>query len=402
MWLNSYVIFNEPGDSNYLFIDIGDIDNDLDVDISFVTSEEDQRVIWFENVGNGSQFIEHPITNMFYEDCGVLSDLDKDGDLDILTAGTRHTEWHKNIDGKGNFVLQKQFYEYFDGSTHKIKGEDYDNDGDPDVLYWRGNDGTFGTDDMYIHYNTDGKGAFSTSTLLSKADPKEMYDVEFIDLNNDNQKDIIFVCGCDPSGFGGQIFWREIKNGVIQSKKNVIDSRLRSVTYLTRVDLDQDGDFDLIAEAGNRDNIAGGEMLMYFNDGAGNFSTARSAFEDGGWMTSSKAADLNGDGKLEIVSTNTLGVFGISLSFPSNSSDTQADQNKFTCVPNPTNTTMNISSDDVDIQYSITMHNMLGVLMIMNENTKSIDLSSLLSGTYLLSITEKISKKLHTHRIVKL
>jgi hypothetical protein len=396
------VIFNEEGDALDLFIDVGDIDNDQDIDISFVTSEEDQRVIWFENVNNGSEFLEHPIADMFYEDCAVLNDLDQDGDLDVMTAGTRHTEWYKNIDGKGNFVLQERFYEYFNGSTHKIKGEDYDDDGDPDVLYWRGNNGSFGTDDMYLHLNTDGKGTFGPQMLLSKSDPKEMYDIEFIDLNNDNQKDIVMVCGCDPSGSGGQIFWRAIKNGVIQSEKHVIDSKLRSATYLTRVDLDRDGDFDLIAEAGNRDTIAGGEMLMYFNDGGGNFKAARSAYKDGGWMTSSKAVDLDGDGKLEIVGTNTVGVFGISLSFPSNAIETPDDQNVFTCTPNPTNSIVTISPADVDTDYSISLHNMLGVLLLEDENTKSIDLSTIPSGTYFLVVKEKLSRKLHNHKIVKI
>jgi hypothetical protein len=121
---------NEP------FIPTGDIDGDDDIDFCLVRTNQ-HYVDWWENDLDGTgTFVLHEISGGYTSPVHPwLADLDRDGDLDIVTSsdGLGTVDWWEN-DGAGNF----------DSSPHVIAPNypnaqhfavlDVDYDGDEDVL----------------------------------------------------------------------------------------------------------------------------------------------------------------------------------------------------------------------------------------------------------------------------
>ena len=395
------IIFKESGDILTPFIDVGDIDGDGDIDVAYVTSEDDKRILWFENKNNGAQFEQHLIANMFFENCGVLRDMDGDGDLDVLTAGTRHTEWYRNIDGKGDFSLGERFYEYFDGSRHLITGEDYDEDGDPDIIYWRANGGSWGDDNMYLHYNEDGQGNFGSQILLSEGRPPEIVDIEFMDIDNDGEKDIVFAHGeSDGTRYKGQIYWNKISNGQIRATGGKL-SNITGLTYIEKVDIDKDGDLDIITSTRDpSDPFNVGMYLICLNNGNGQFESPIRISHEKGTLEMVKSVDLNNDGLPEIVGVSKRGISGIGLEFMSTSNEDAQENKSFIIFPNPIVDELIISPPSYIKDYSIEVFNMNGQSVLFDENKTKIRLGGLPSGTYLLQITDKFSRRKWSQKVV--
>lgn len=141
----------------------GDLDNDGDLDIV-------QGSSWYENnSGTGFSWTIHPF---LIPDGGSragqyglalktwVTDLDKDGDLDIVeaecdTADTRVFWWENRRDGD-----KWKFHLISENSTgqdfHSLAVFDFDNDGDEDV-FSGGGPMTQGTHQWFIWENEDGK-----------------------------------------------------------------------------------------------------------------------------------------------------------------------------------------------------------------------------------------------------
>jgi hypothetical protein len=265
---------------------------------------------------------------MFHESCAVLKDMDMDGDLDMLCSGTQHTEWYRN-DGTGNFSLGKRFYTYQNGSRHMITGEDFDGDYDLDVLYWRGNNGTYGLDNLYLHENLDGNGNFGSSILLTEDNPKEIRDIDFIDVNKDGQKDIIFCSGSEFNSNTGTISWKTVSGGTVNSG-GTIASNVNGVLYLETADLNQDGLLDIISSAPNNsfEHVRPdqpGEYVIVLNKDINQFESPQRILLEKGKLTKVTAADLDNDGTLELVGAAYKGVFGVDLDLALRFSDNDMD-----------------------------------------------------------------------------
>jgi len=126
------------------------VDVDRDGDLDLVQAEGDVldgRVAWFENSGDGSEWVTHEIKPRghrqdFHSLC--VADFDNDGDVDLFTGGGPLTEgvhvWFvwENADGRGGewteHVIQRGL------PTHESVCGDVDGDGDIDLLTkpWRG------------------------------------------------------------------------------------------------------------------------------------------------------------------------------------------------------------------------------------------------------------------------
>lgn len=143
-------------------LDVGDIDDDGFMDI--VISTPNNRVTsWFRNIDGTGDF-EGPIevgtrkANMLSL---FLADIDGDGDLDVIGAGSVHSEyvfsWWENLDGLGDFSLHENVIDT--EITTYIYPVDLDNDGDLDVL---------ALEPGYLKWykNTDGLGNFNGPTII--------------------------------------------------------------------------------------------------------------------------------------------------------------------------------------------------------------------------------------------
>jgi hypothetical protein len=119
----------------------GDLDGDGDMDLAVAQfGYDDGQTRWMENLG-GWNFESHILQSLSGPIHAPIADLDQDGDLDIAVLVSQ--EWEEIYvfegDGRGGFNPRRIF-----GSDNEDFGSsgmwlsDFDQDGDPDILYANG------------------------------------------------------------------------------------------------------------------------------------------------------------------------------------------------------------------------------------------------------------------------
>ena len=164
---------------------------------------------------------------------------------------------------------------------------DLDGDGDLDVI--------IASSIKYVLYwfeNTDGEGNFSDKKIIDLYSGN-VSSIIAIDIDGDGDKDIISAMGCN-----NKINWYENKNGIGEfGEKQLISSDVMYPLGICAADIDSDGDMDVIS-ASREDNT----IAWYQNDGIGNFWTQNIVSTAIGGARSVCADDIDGDGDLDIIS----------------------------------------------------------------------------------------------------
>lgn len=261
---------------------------------------------WFENSGSprdGKLWKRHYITKgklpSAYDVAPV--DLDGDGDLDVAASnwvgdgiywfenlGKEHVgEWPKH-------VIEEQLPE-----TRTICAGDFDGDGDPDLLatarkggqvIWLENSGKPATEPWKKHV------VDNTSLFPTHGQP--------VDMDGDRDLDVVMALGFGPP-YGDvkvahQIVWYE-NDGKPASglwKKHVIAEPIAQAFEAVAVDLDGDGDQDVVATGwGNP-----GTVVWIENLGDPRSKWRIHVLKDK-WINANQiiTADLNGDGRPDII-----------------------------------------------------------------------------------------------------
>ncbi len=112
-----------------------DIDNDGDNDIVAACFEDD-KITWYENTdGLGNFSIENIVAWINGPVSIYYADLDGDNDFEIISAspGARRISWYENTDGLGSFGYQRDLMFNAD-DAYCVFSSDLDNDGDYDIL----------------------------------------------------------------------------------------------------------------------------------------------------------------------------------------------------------------------------------------------------------------------------
>ena len=111
-----------------------DLNGDGDLDV-LSASRDDHTIAWYENLGGGRFSAQHVLTTAVDWASSVFaSDLDGDGDLDVLSAsaGDDKIAWYKNL-GNSQFGSQQVITTRVDMPV-SVYASDLDGDGDQDVL----------------------------------------------------------------------------------------------------------------------------------------------------------------------------------------------------------------------------------------------------------------------------
>ncbi len=272
-------------------IAIGDFDNDGDLDLIFV-SEDDQINEFYRNVGN-AHFESDPsmIPLNGTSNAVKTADINLDGDLDLVIGNAGQ-----------NFLLINHQGRFVDETISRLPDNDYttqdlelvdiDQDGDLDMI--EGNE-TYNR--ILINQRI---GVFSYEPGRLPAVNDQTRDVEIGDINGDGYPDILFS-NVDFGGFGNpqnRLLFNDGKGHFHEvTSTHLPKSNLRTVDS-DFLDIDSDGDLDILA--GNRYN--GLENIVLINDGNGKFTDQSPQFLPpiNLYPFDFQIADFNGDSRADI------------------------------------------------------------------------------------------------------
>lgn len=218
-----------------------------------------------------------------------IGDLDGDGALDLVLVRGRHWPGKSRVflgDGRGRFPrahdLAKQGYRSYSGRL-----ADLDGDGDLDVVL--SND----TPDPKVTFLNDGKGRFAPGSPYGRG-AWDSRNATVADLDGDGRPDIAVANRTDAA----PVQYACLNRGRGRFDDDCIAVARGSATSLGAADFDRDGRADLVVPA--RD---GGQGFVYLNGGKAEFSDARRIpfGPADATMRMAEAADMDGDGRLDIV-----------------------------------------------------------------------------------------------------
>lgn len=268
---------------------VADLNGDGNPDLLGAFGTEN-TVAWYENNGNGTFSDQKAITSRAAGAVSVYAaDLDEDGNKDVLSASRLDGKvaYYMN-EGGGSFSEQKIISREGEGAQ-SVYATDLDGDGDPDVMY--ASSVRAGGSKIAWHRNT--AAGFSNQNVISsrRAGATAVY---ASDLDSDGDVDIL--AGFSELG-SGKIAWAENQDGSY-SDMQVISSEMEDVNHISTLDLDDDGDEDILTTSG----AAGGSgTISFFRSTAGTFASKSVVAENLSYAQSIDAADLNGNGVPDIV-----------------------------------------------------------------------------------------------------
>jgi hypothetical protein len=260
-----------------------DLDGDGDQDVLSGSKLDGwyRLVCWYENTdGSGTFGDQQIIDTNGLATCICASDLDGDGDMDVLTPSS----WYENTDGSGTFGPEQSL----PGSCwypNSVCTSDIDNDGDQDILV--ATDVLTGGDCLLWYENIDGLGTFEKHDVCPASFEGDYGNVHARDFDGDGDQDVLVETQ-------GKIAWYENTDGNGTFGDQQIIAGEHSSFF--PVDLDGDGDQDMLL-ASDEDNIIVWYENLYGNGAFGDHDViAYSAY--GAFVC---AADLDGDGDQDIL-----------------------------------------------------------------------------------------------------
>jgi len=368
------------------WVDVSDIDGDGDLDV-LSASWVDNKIAWYENVdGFGNFGTQQVITNTANTAESVsAADLDGDGDMDVISAssGNAPFRWYENINGNGDFNNGTVLTMSTNGSGVIALPVDLDDDGDMDIVA-----SSTGAEKVHWYENLDGAGNFSENILITDT-PTTPWNISIDDIDGDNDLDIAIITLNSAT-----IYWVENTDG--QGNFSLVQTITTSlfVGYsIELIDIDNDEDLDLFT-------VYGGSTLSWHEntDGLGTFGPEQFIDTNINFPTSVTGGDLNGDEREDVLVTGSFSdeLYWYENLFPLSINDEEISQ--FTIFPIPTSGILNISAAE-EIN-SIAVYTMTGQKMLKNAYQESIDLSTFSKGIYVLEVTTT-SGKTQKQRIIK-
>jgi hypothetical protein len=263
----------------------GDLDGDGDPDLVVATAHGGV-LTWFENDGATTPaFTGHAIASPVEALALALGDVDHDGRLDLLAVTGGNVSWFENAGGFPPLFTPHAISSAA-ACPRAIAGADLDGDGDLDVLSAASCDGA-----IRWHENDGAATPAFTDHVIATNTPGAR-DVDAVDLDRDGDLDVV-AAATD----GSTIPWFENDGAAHPSfAPHTVAALAAGTTTVTILDLDADGDPDVIATARSGDSIR-----WYESDGAKPPSFAAHAIDAGGAVAALLACDVNRDGDPDLL-----------------------------------------------------------------------------------------------------
>jgi hypothetical protein len=234
---------------------VGDINGDGNEDV-FIGGAKNESGIVYQHSGNGMLKVTNQNSlekDAEYEDtAAAFFDADGDSDLDLIVGSGgnqvgEETNYRARLylnNGKGTFVKSSEKLPSTFTNISIIAPLDYDNDGDTDLFIGsRSVVGTYGIDPDHLLLENKGDGTFENVTERNAYDLKDagmITDAVWADMDGDSKKDLILVEDWGTP----KIFKNTVRR--LSRKASVLDSLHGWWNVVEAVDIDKDGDNDLI------------------------------------------------------------------------------------------------------------------------------------------------------------
>jgi len=266
---------------------LADFDGDGDLDLFAANAGQDR---YYRNSGNGT-FVgiagALPAAVDYALSAQTL-DLEGDGDLDVLLLTWQGARLLRN-DGTGTFTDVTGNLPIVLTTVDQVFAADFDGDGDIDIGQRGGT--------AVIQLRNDGTGAFSHAPAADRTllVPRALVP---IDLDGDGDIDLAQANGATYE----HVLFLNDGTGAMNLVPHEVPDALDNQLVPALVDLDLDGDLDVLAPAETSPN------RVYRNDGGGQFTSV--AFGDFtvdlGSSLDLAVGDLDGDGLVDAVLANSL------------------------------------------------------------------------------------------------
>jgi hypothetical protein len=230
----------------------GDLDNDGDMDLAVAQfGYDDGETRWMENLGDYN-FESHILQNLSGPINVIIVDMDKDGDPDIMSLVSQ--EWEEIYcflnDGKGNFS-SKLIY----GSNNEDFGSsgilmnDFDQDGDDDILYTNG--------DAFDYIPPQGKPWHGVQWLENKGNMNFVfhricnfagaYNARTVDIDRDGDLDLFCISGFNlwEKPESQSFIWLENDGKMNFTVHDIANAPTHLIT-LELADFNKDGEMDMV------------------------------------------------------------------------------------------------------------------------------------------------------------
>lgn len=224
-------------------IEPADIDGDGDID-AFVTARDGNDLVWLRNDGIKGSWLTFSIDANANQALGIKAvDLDKDNDMDVVLCSNNDDKvfWYRN-NGGGNF--SKLVVDANVDAPVEVEAADLDGDGDIDLALSCGS-----TTNTVVTYLNNGTQTFTRTIQFTG---KSSTDIEIADWDKDGRQDVIFSLN-STSPVSPQkevVFLIQQANGSYSDSQSIEGSE--KGTSLKVVDLDKDGDMDLLVGRNNQ------------------------------------------------------------------------------------------------------------------------------------------------------
>ena len=174
---------------HYTDIHAIDVDGDLDLDIITTVCTYTGKTIWLENDGS-ENFLEHDIGIVDFASHGAYgSDLDQDGDIDIITLGYNDGEtYYAENDGSENFILHQLRETGTQIGGSYITATDLDADGFDDIIA-----SYYGIKDLYWWRNSYSEQFNITRTIGAIAEKNELRDHTLVYNHTQRNSDYVTI-----------------------------------------------------------------------------------------------------------------------------------------------------------------------------------------------------------------
>lgn len=214
---------------------------------------------------------------------------------------------HKE-DGHNDFDYEGLIYQKLSQEGPALAVGDVNGDGNED-LFIGGAQGQPGT--IYLHIG-NGKVSPKNSADLEKDSALEDVTAAFFDANGDGHLDLIVGSGgnnvAQQRNYRARLYLND-GNGNFTKSENELPSTFKNISTISPFDFDGDGDVDLFIGSRSVVGVYGisPDHLLLENMGNGTFTNATERLgydlKDAGMVTDSKWVDIDGDSKKDLILT---------------------------------------------------------------------------------------------------